>query len=423
MAPGSRPNPRAGWTTASTGRAAAPARAFVKRGIRILFLAALVLLLIYLSLYVFAANVLHKADPSLALRLAPTSSAPLVSALEDRITAGGRGAELRPLAERAIRREPLNTAAWRALGLIEASNGNVSLATRIISFANFLSRRDNATNLWLIEQHLQHNDLAGALEYYDYALRSSLGLREQLMPRLVAATAEPETIPPLADTLLRSPGWADDFFADLNNLAPDGKNLSELIRRLQIGGYNGSYEILRALPRRFVQLEQMDPASRIYTQLSGSKLFSEGVLAFAQGDPIVPFDWEFVADGNLEVVALSDGAQAGGVLLIRADSDQRQIVARRLLTLVPGDYALVTPAVTVRGPDSARLSWEFACHGNGKQLATAPLALTGSDQTVRFRVPAAGCAAQWLSLRLITGSDPAASEIEVPRPALRRLGG
>jgi tetratricopeptide (TPR) repeat protein len=402
------------------GVPAPPASSGTKRGARVAALAALAVLLVYLAIHELAAHTIRKANPDLALRLAPSNSAVLVSTLEDRLMSGGRGSELRPLAEKALRRDPLNTSAWRALGLIEASRGNIPLATKIISFANFLSRRDNATNIWLITQHLQRNDLPRALESYDYALSTSLSLREQLIPRLALATAEAEIIPPLAATLLRSPGWADDLFAAMINYAPDGRNAADLIARLQAGRYEGSYALLRGLPKRFVLLNQVPAAHRIYRQLTHDRPSDTGVLAFSVLEPIEPFDWQLAAENGLDATALSDEAANGGVLSIRADPERVGTAAKRLLTLGPGEYRLDTPAVTGTGPAPSSLQWIVSCHGSTGQLATASLRVSASPQTLRFRVPTQGCGAQWLSLRISTGSSHSATEIEMRSPSLRR---
>lgn len=388
---------------------------------RTILFACLAILATYLSLTVYAGSVITKADPATALKLAPFNSSAQANWIDDRILAGGTGSELRAVAERAVRRDPLNTAAWRVLGLIEASSGNPELALRIVSFANFLSRRDGVANLWLIERYLQQNDLDNALKHYDYALRSSLRTREQLLPRLVEATAEAQTIRPIADVLLASPDWAQDFFAAMNNLAPSGDNAAELIKILKTEGFSGSFALPRYLPQRFAGMNDVEAAGKIYRLLGGG-IPSSGRLDFVQEDPMQPFDWELTNDQPLEAIALHDrGDAAQSILAINAEPDQVKSAAKRMLELKPGGYALGTASVAVEGVAPEYVAWRVTCNDGGAVLAEVRLAAPSrSRQTMTFDVPA-NCPAQWLNLIVATRSNPGAAQLEITSPVLRPL--
>jgi len=71
-----------------------------------------------------------------------------------------------------------------------------------------------------------------------------------------------------------------------------------------------------------------------------------------------------------------------------------------MLMLAPGDYVLTSKATSsdAQAPDG--LSWDVICMPKYKPLVSAPLSLflAASGGTVRFSVPAEGCATQTVQL-------------------------
>ncbi|MDT9096849.1 hypothetical protein RSW32_26335, partial [Escherichia coli] len=70
-------------------------------------------------------------------------------------------------------------------------HGDVGAARRLFAYGQRLSRRDNSTQLWAIEDAVARNDIPDVLRHYDVALRTSPNLADILYPVLASASADP----------------------------------------------------------------------------------------------------------------------------------------------------------------------------------------------------------------------------------------
>src|SRR5690349_198348 len=84
-------------------------------------------------------------------------------------------AAARELAADALRRSPLSPIALRAVGFSLASGDKADPARAglVLKEAERLSRRDQPTQIWLIQYHLRRQDLRAAMRQMDVALRSA----------------------------------------------------------------------------------------------------------------------------------------------------------------------------------------------------------------------------------------------------------
>ncbi|MCB8835101.1 hypothetical protein LJD42_26475, partial [Escherichia coli] len=112
----------------------------------------------------------------------------------------------------ALARSPVDARAARVLGLFDALRARNRAAQFAFYYAQRLSRRDLPTQMWLIEQSVDQNDIPSALSHYHIAMRTSQTSRAILIPVLADAAENPAVAKPLAQLLRQRPNWWLDFY-------------------------------------------------------------------------------------------------------------------------------------------------------------------------------------------------------------------
>jgi len=111
------------------------------------------------------------------------------------------------VAETALRQDATAVGAAATLGSTAKISGQAAKSDRLFAYAERLSRRNLATQLWEIENAVSRGDIAGALRHYDIAFRTNVKARELLFPVLSNATDDPEIRAALVATLSQRPLW------------------------------------------------------------------------------------------------------------------------------------------------------------------------------------------------------------------------
>jgi hypothetical protein len=396
---------------------------------RLAFIVPLAILGAWLSVANSGAGIMRSVRPDLALRFQPWDARAKAKAAEQLlIQDGGRTADLAAadrLAREALLRDPTIVAAWRSLGMVAMARRQQGDAARMFHFAGQLSRRDLPTQLWLIEERVQANDVPGALRQYDATLRSSGASYEVLFPILVQATAGDGIVEPLADLLNTMPPWRRVFIERLAAGAPDPAKLAHLMQLIRRSANADEQELMATAMRTMIERRQLEPAWRVYQLLAGAS--PAGTLRngdFDHANRYPPFDWE-IADGLNVGAELRPSAEGRGQhLRAFATSGSGGMVARQLLLLQPGTYEVTATA----GPDDdanpAHLNWTVQCaEGTGAPLITADLPGLARRVQARamFRVPA-GCRGQWLNFNIRADFGPGTTAGWVDGVGIRRIG-
>ena len=116
------------------------------------------------------------------------------------------------LGELALTQDATSVAALVALGSDAQMRGDIARARRFFTYSQMLSRRDLPTQLWFVETAVARNDVAGALEHYDIALRTSPSAAGTLFPILTSAIDDSGVRAPLVALLYRAkPNWTANF--------------------------------------------------------------------------------------------------------------------------------------------------------------------------------------------------------------------
>jgi len=316
------------------------------------------------------------------------------------------------LASRALERDPTNVVAARTLGLVYAQRGDHAASDRLLHYAEALSRRDLATQLWFIEDRVQRNDINGALTHYDRALRTSPRARDVLLPILVQAAADPAISPPLTRLIAQRPPWWPKFLDKLltESDSPDALVRTGLAVRLNPADPDERVDLAGIL-NRLVRLGAFDQADALYRRFgppppSAGEFVRNG--GFESDGGFGPFAWALTDEPDLAGVRRSGDGSSGIGLALISSNGQTGVLARQMLMMPPGSYRLtLRVGSTAAGDESARPKLRIMCaSGAGHVIADFRLPAApsrGQPVASEFNVPTATCPAQWLVVQAGAG--------------------
>lgn len=355
------------------------------------------------------AFVVAPIDPELALRIDPGNAEAATLRAEQLLrteTSASNRAVAEMLARRALNREPVMAGAARVLAVVRGLAGDEPGARRLMTYSESVSRRDLMTQLWLIQDAVDHNDIPAALRHYDTALRTVEAAKQLLFPIMVPATGHPAVVENLIRTLAARPVWADAFLAQVSANGPDLDGMATLLAGLARRGYPLPDAILAQATSRLVEGGRYQRAWQVYTAArpaDGNAQPRDGDFEHVRDVPS-PFDWS-LPGGN----GVSAEPQFGGVgnrLIYFAATGAGGVIARQLLLLGPGSFSLQVRG-SVRGAPIPRI--RLTCAGGGRVIGAAGSSALGTGEFAfagRMNVPA-GCPAQWFELLVDGGADPA----------------
>ena len=306
------------------------------------------------------------------------------------------------LAETALREDATAVGAAATLASTAKISGQAARSDRLFAYAERLSRRNLATQLWEIENSVARGDIAGALRHYDIAFRTNAKARELLFPVLSNATDDPEIRAELVATLSLRPLWSDSFLSYVATVGPDPRGSALLFTGLRHAGVS--------IPRA--------AQSQLVTTLIARNLYSDAWAAYASGrstgssqhsrdpdftaavgdDSPAPFDWVPVTTPVISASAQRSGTK--GLLVFSTGASVAGVLAQQLQVLQPGDYHLSGRSIGVDQPDASRPYWTLRCQPDGRDLGRVPLpnsAQANGAFAGNFRVPLA-CPSQMLAL-------------------------
>lgn len=303
------------------------------------------------------------------------------------------------LAHTALRMDPTAVAAVATLGIDAAIRGDTTLARRIFTYSQRLSRRDLRTNIWAIEDAVSRNDVTGAMRQYDITLRTSRIAPDLLFPVLASAISVADVRNAMVNTLILRPTWSDLFISYIAGNGEDPVMVAELFRALAGHGVTVSQGAQAAVVNRLVVSRKMEAAWAYYASVrngvdrrkSRDPRFSDDI-----SDP-TPFDWVPVDTGG-GMVAIQYSSK-GGAVDIAIPVTMGGLLLRQLQWLPAGRYVLESHANGITQPAGSRPYWIVAC-SNGNPLAQIELPASADTKGLsseEFTVPS-DCPVQSLSL-------------------------
>lgn len=398
--------PRSGPDAASTSvEARSPLLRLALRALAGLPAAAL---LLWLIVPVTAAGVWRERAPEAALRIAPNDARAAAFWAQGQLANFRRPGVLDRIqgqARAALMRDPTVVGAVDMLGFVATARNDLPAADRAYPYAEFLSRRDNFAQLWLLERSVQRNDIKGALTHYDNMLRTSPPMGAQLFPILAGATATPGIATEVNRLLRTRPNWEPDFVSALLTAQSDPNALFAVTRGLLGTSDPREREQLALLLTTLTRLEAFDLAWRAYADALPARARGGPALrngGFADDPGFAPFDWGFADEPAL---APERRARANGnvALFLPTGANADAEVARQLVRLAPGAYVLSAEAGAVTDEAATRPQLIVSCaRAPHRALGAADLPVSpdsGRGFALRFAVPA-DCAYQWISVRV-----------------------
>jgi hypothetical protein len=349
------------------------------------------------------ADVVRPVDPALALAIDADNAEVAASRAEQllRLDPSNR-AEAEKFARRALRRSPVSASGARMLATARDVAGDLQMARELMAYAENRSRRDFPTQVWLIEEAVNHNDIPRALQHYDIALRSSEATKPFLFPVLVKAIGQPPVVDGLIDTLSARPLWADAFLVQAGHEATDLHGLARLIAGLAERDYPVPFEASGPASARMVEAARYEDAWAIYAAMHHGAV-REGVRDHTfinTATDAGPFAWRIIVGDAVMASPRRYGAQ--NALAYAAETGSGGVVARQLLLLSGGRFQLAGRLFD-RRPDSPPAQIRLTCANSGQAIASMPAA--GAVFSQGFAVPT-GCTAQWLEVVVDGGGSP-----------------
>jgi len=347
------------------------------------------------------ANFAVAANARFAHKLAPNNGY-ISAALSFKQLEADEGATNRiaaaSLARLAAGQSPTATNAFATLGLAAQLDGKVQKARRLMAYAQRLSRRDLAVQLFAISDAVERGEVSEALHHYDIAMRTIPGAQDILSPVLAGAVNEPSVRSALVKVLAARPTWAPGF---LDFAARAGSNpvaaaalLTELRRK---AGQRTSPTTEAAVIDRLMASRSYDQALVFYqvthpgTELGESR--DPRFLKLGGETPSV-LDWVVTSEPDIMVGSIEGGGvefglgPGGGGLLVAQDQ-----------VLAPGTYLLEGQGQSGAQSSGTSLFWALSCI-NGVELGRVAVA-NAAGGFVHFRglfnIPSA-CPAQILTL-------------------------
>jgi hypothetical protein len=360
------------------------------------------------TLQVSLAGVFRSTRPQVAL-----AAAPLDAAARSKLAAQLVGAEpgdeaARRLAHDALRRDPLQPAALRVLGLTQSTDDAASLqrAAAFMNGAQRLSRRDLPTQMWLIEHYGRSGRVPDMVNHFDLALRSSLSARSAIFPLLTAAAADPRARDTIIRTLSRRPNWALPFATYSTDNGRDldfAVTVAQLLLDPREAEDRAHYTTLLG---RLVEYNRQDLAWDLYAAPKlGLRRAGAGAIRngdFEATEDGTPFDWNYAEEP--ELWASRERVDRGIVLRVAAYNGRSGQVARQVLHLPAGPHRLRARVGDIAASEFERPELRIDCAGTSGDVLLLKVrpARSGAgpwELAGQFVVPP-GCAFQQLSIGL-----------------------
>jgi hypothetical protein len=361
-------------------------------------LAAVAVVLGFYGVTFSIAQVVVKQDPALAYRLAPYDgriTAAYATSLAGPDATPQDRARADVLAKRALRQDPTAVAAAATLGVNADIRGDKASARSYFAYAQKLSRRDLRTQLWMIEDAVQRNDIPSALHQYDITLRVFPNMGDLLFPVLASAISDATIRNELVKTLANRPSWEKGFIAFIAGNSPHPSSTAALFTSLRKAGV-GVPELANAgATNALMAAGQFDAAWSYYAAIrpGADRRRSRDPRFVANLETPSQLDWTPINDGGLTT------SIQGGIFDFAAPASFGGPMIQQLQLLPPGVYRLSGHSIGIEQAAGALPYWVLRCQ-NGRELGRVEVpnsSVAKGNFTGTFSVPA-DCQVQTLVL-------------------------
>jgi len=332
------------------------------------------------------------------------------------------------LARDVIDRDLTRVVALRSLALARAEPGRpLDDVSRLMALAQRVSRRDQATQLWLADQAGRRRDAGALIRHFDIALRTTSRSRETLLASLVAASGDPLIGEAIGRALSERPNWWLAFIsATIDTGTPD--QLLQFARGRLNPAVPRERAMIRSAVEALVNRNAYDGAWQLYADALGR----EGATAlqglvrnggFEAAPDFPPFDWTLGVSAARQASREPRPDGAGTALRLTAEDDRRGDAALQLLHLAPGGYQVRLESGQVSADPAKRPQLVVRCAvGDAVLVSATPQAGAAGSFTLqaRFQVPP-DCGWQWLAVQASGGVSETDSGAWIDNVTIMRL--
>ncbi len=306
----------------------------------------------------------------------------------------------------ALQRDLTIPAAIEFRAVAAAGAGDQRLANHLFGLSSAISRRSLATRMWLIEQAVNRDDAAGALDNFDIALRTSNSAPRRLFPILASAAEDPVLTPKIAHVLDRKPLWAPEFlfYTIKQGHAPAA---ASLMLRMRSRASLAKFSLNETLIGQLIAEHRFAAARAVHAAFDPSHAPMPLLSDPRFDDPSrrYPFGWLLADSSDKSATRGNTGTEPSLALL--GATGGAGTVASQLIMPQPGTYRLTVATAEAVSDAMAKPYWTVTCAGaKGAQLALLdqPLA-AGASAAATFTIPK-GCPAAWIALSLRPTGNP-----------------
>ncbi|MCJ2180443.1 hypothetical protein [Novosphingobium album (ex Hu et al. 2023)] len=309
----------------------------------------------------------------------------------------------------AALREPVNSYALGMLGAVADYRHDTSHARKLFRLSEAMSRRNLLSQMWLVEDAVNRDDVHEVILHYDRAMRVSKESRQTLIPILVEAIAEPAILENLLPVLAERPSWSDEFAFMMSAKGNDPQAMSAVVAALKPDlSRPGERRLVESILLRMVALnaerEAINTVNRLEGRAGSTRTMQGGDFEEVTGT--LPFAWSLRKDENIH--AFRSSVPTGGFgLWIETQEDMAGVAATQLVGLAAGRHALTGTAGRVPANIAGRPAIGILCE-HGKVLGRfvlPPAGENGRSFRFEFDVPAQDCVTQWVKLEAAPEGD------------------
>lgn len=391
-------------------------------GLRRLAIVLLIAILLWSTARAAFVAIARASNPSAAVTAMSNDPVALAGVADGLLAKGDAGpdqaSDLRRaagLARKSLEEQALNPRALRILGF--ATSGNQPQSRLLVNLATRLSRRELGAHLWLIEDSVARENTTGALKHYDLALSTSAEGRKVLIPILVGAIDDDQIRAALAPYVRRNRPWVAEFFFGALPRKARPLSLARLVE--EAGGWpkGGVFAGLSdGLMSELIADGELGAAKRLFLRKPGADaaLFTSASLSSRSfSDDQKPFAWQAFGSSSAGL-SFVNNEKGGAEISIFAGPNEKSLVARKLLLLGPGAYAIGLKTGAVQVSNGGNLKLSVACLGTGvpTPIFTEEYDQVSSDDALigEFSV-LPGCEAQYLAIEIAGGQGQIGSEM------------
>jgi hypothetical protein len=339
----------------------------------------------------------------------------------------GQQQDAMTLARAALKREPMNVAALRALGFALEQTGDSNSANRILFLAGRLGWRDVALQMWLIKAYALRGEVGPSLRRAD-ALARTNKMPEVTYPLFVAAITDHQLRAALVHEMADRPFWRGNFFYRLLQLPADQMQYFDALVTDLAKANSPINPAERAI--YLARLVQVGKGAAAYTYWLRDQRWVGATTPLSwdggfehvlpPGALAAPFEWQMSPEG-VSVASIVSSPRGGQRYSVSPGHDFNGNLLSQTVVLSPGRYRLTA---RIQGDaKSAGLNWMIRCFPEQKELELDSGRGGPEFGSGTFIVPPEGCTAQSLAIAIASEANSGGSgEVMIDDVSINPIG-